>query len=384
MPRDCYEVLEVPRAASADEVKRAYRKLAMQFHPDRNPDDPEAEARFKEASEAYEILRDSDQRARYDRFGYAGVHGRSRAGGFHEFDLTDALRAFMRDFGGFEDLFGGGGSRSGRTGRTSRRGPRRGSDAQMRMRVTLEEVATGIERSIRAKLLQRCPACEGRGSASGETVQCPVCAGQGEVRQAQRSIFGQFVSVAPCPKCQGEGVIIGDPCRSCDGEGRVREDRRINVRIPAGVESGNYVTLRGEGNAGPRGGPFGDLLIVLEVKPHDRFERRGADVLMELGISFPQAALGAEIEIPTLLGSATLAVPAGTQAGTILKLPGQGLPRLDGGAQGDELVHIVVWVPTQLSEEDREHLEALAGSDSLVPPEGDKGFWHKVKEAFTA
>lgn len=382
--RDFYEVLELERTATGDEVKRAYRRLAMQFHPDRNPDDPEAGERFKEASEAYEVLRDPDQRARYDRFGHAGVRGRSRAGSSHEFDLADALRAFMRDFGGFEDLFGGTRPRSGYSRSGSRsRGPLRGSDAQMRMRVTLEEVATGVERTIRAKLLQRCEACGGRGSESGEPVACPTCGGQGEVRQSQRSIFGQFVSVQPCPQCHGEGTVVRNPCGACGGEGRVRENRRIKVRIPAGVETGNYLTLRGEGNAGPRGGPMGDLLVVLDVQPHDRFERHGDDVLLELGVSFPQAALGAEIEVPTLHGTATLEVPPGTQAGTILKLSGEGLPRLDNGARGGQLVRIAVWVPTRLSGEDREHIEALTESENLAPPEGEKGFWSKVKEAFT-
>ncbi|HUP02121.1 MAG TPA: molecular chaperone DnaJ [Gemmatimonadota bacterium] len=376
--RDYYEVLEVARTAGAEEIKRAYRRLAMRYHPDRNPDDPEAEERFKEASEAYEILRDPDQRTRYDRFGHAGVRGRAGAGAYHEFDLADALRAFMRDFGGFEDLFGG---RAGE-GRGARHGPLRGSDAQMRMRVTLEEVATGVERTIRAKLLQRCEPCGGRGSAGGEPAVCTTCEGQGQVRQSQRSIFGQFVSVQPCPRCRGEGVVITDPCTTCGGEGRVREERRIKVRIPAGVETGNYLTLRGEGNAGPRGGPQGDLLIVIEVQPHERFERQGEDVMIEIGVSFPQAALGAEIEVPTLRGQATLVIPDGTQTGTVLKLPGEGLPRLDGGAQGDQLVRVRVWVPTRLSAAERRHVEALADSENLAPPP-EKGFWRKVKEAFT-
>lgn len=377
MQRDYYEVLGIPRSAAGDEVKRAYRRLAMRYHPDRNPEDPDAEERFKEASEAYEILRDADQRARYDQFGHAGVRGSARAGS-HEFDLADALRAFMRDFGGFEDLFGAGRSRGGRS-----RGPLRGSDAQMRMRVSLPEVATGVEKTIRVKLLRRCEACDGRGSVTGEPSRCPTCGGQGEVRRTQRSIFGQFVSVQPCPQCRGEGTVVTDPCRICGGEGRVRDDRRIKVRIPPGVETGNYLTLRGEGNAGPRGGPSGDLLVILEVPPHERFDRDGADVLLEMGISFPQAALGAEIEVPTLHGPATLAVPPGTQTGAVLRIPGEGLPRLDDDGRGDQLVRVSVWVPTHLSAADRQHVEALSESENLAPPEGERGFWRKVKEAFT-
>lgn len=377
MQRDFYEVLEVERTATADEVKRAYRRMAMQFHPDRNPDDPGAEAKFKEATEAYEILRDPEQRARYDQFGHAGVKG-GFGGGFHEYDISDALRAFMRDFGGLEDLFGRG--RGGRGGRS--KGPLRGSDVQMRLKVTLAEVATGSDKTLRAKLLQRCKTCAGKGSASGEPARCPTCAGRGEVQQAQRSIFGQFVSVRSCPRCGGEGTIVTDPCRDCDGEGRVREEKRIKVRIPAGVESGNYLTLRGEGNVGPRSGPRGDLLIVIEVEPHEVFERHGHDVAMELMVSFPEAVLGCAREIPTLLGTAVLEVPPGTQSGDVLRLPGAGIPPLDGGRKGDQLIHVAVWVPTRVSDEERARLEELAESANFAPPEGEKGFWSRVKEAF--
>ncbi|HEU4464325.1 MAG TPA: molecular chaperone DnaJ [Gemmatimonadota bacterium] len=374
--RDFYEVLGVERTASREEIKRAYRRLAMQYHPDRNPDDPDAGEKFREASRAYEILHDPETRARYDQFGHAGVGG--VGGGFGDFDLSDALRAFMRDFGGFEDLFGRSRGRGGRS-----RGPLKGSDVQTRIKVTLEEVATGIEKTLRVKLLQRCAACGGRGSTSGEPETCPTCQGAGEVRQAQRSIFGQFVSLHVCPRCEGEGKVVTDPCRSCGGEGRVREEKRIKVRIPPGVESGNYLTLRREGNVGPRGGPQGDLLIVIEVEPHEVFERRGDDVLLELGLSFPQAALGAEIEVPTLNGTATLGVPPGTQSGEVLRLPGRGIPRLGGGPRGDLLAQVSVWVPNRLSSDERSALERLGESENFVPPKSGKGFWSKVREAFT-
>jgi molecular chaperone DnaJ len=376
-PRDFYEVLGVPRDAGDEDVKRAYRRLAMQYHPDRNPDDPEAGDKFREATEAYEVLRDPEQRARYDQFGHAGVKGGARGGSFHEFDLSDALRAFMRDFGGLEDLFGRSRSRGGRS-----RGPLRGSDVQMRLKISLEEVAAGVEKSLRAKLLQRCKACKGKGSASGEPARCPTCAGRGEVQQAQRSIFGQFVSVRSCPRCHGEGTVVTDPCRECGGEGRVREDKRIKVRIPAGVETGNYLTLRGEGNAGPRGGPRGDLLIVIEVEPHPVFQRSGMHVSMELAVSFPEAALGSEREVPTLEGTARLEIPAGTQSGDVLRLAAVGIPPLDGGRRGDQLIHVAVWVPTRISAEERARLEELAESPNFAPPEGETGFWKKVKEAF--
>jgi molecular chaperone DnaJ len=375
--RDYYEVLGVDKTAPPEEIKRAYRRLAMQYHPDRNPDDPEAPEKFREATRAYEVLHDPHTRARYDHFGHAGV-GSDTRGGLGDFDLSDALRAFMRDFGGFEDLFGRPRGRSGRS-----RGPFRGSDVQTRLRVSLEEVATGVEKTIRVKLLQRCESCDGKGTTSGEPTTCPTCKGSGEVRQAQRSIFGQFVSVHVCPRCEGEGRIITDPCRTCGGEGRVREDRRIKVRIPAGVESGNYLTLRGEGNVGPRGGPQGDLLIVIDVETHPIFERSGDDVVFDLGISFPQAALGAEIEVPTLNGPAVLTVPPGTQSGEVLRLTGRGIPRLGGGARGDQLAQISVFVPTRLSVEERRALEALGDAENFQPPRSGKGFWSKVREAFS-
>ncbi|HYO46567.1 MAG TPA: molecular chaperone DnaJ [Gemmatimonadota bacterium] len=376
--REYYEVLGVERTAPPEEIKRAYRRVAMQYHPDRNPDDPAALEKFREATRAYEILHDPETRGRYDQFGHAGVGAAGGGGGFGDFDLSDALRAFMRDFGGFEDLFGRSRGRGGRS-----RGPLKGSDVQTRLRVSLEEVAGGVEKTIRVKLLQRCDACHGKGTASGELATCPTCQGGGEVRQAQRSIFGQFVSVHVCPRCEGEGKIVIDPCKSCGGEGRIREDKRIKVRIPAGVESGNYLTLRGEGNVGPRGGPQGDLLIVIEVETHPLFERSGDDVLLDLGISFPQAALGAAIEVPTLNGPATLEVPAGTQSGDVLRLPGRGIPRLGGGPRGDQLAQISVWVPTRLSPEERRAVEALVDSENFVPPKSGKGFWGKVREAFT-
>ena len=375
--RDYYDVLRVERTASREDIKRAYRKLAMEYHPDRNPEDPNAGEKFREASRAYEILHDPETRARYDQFGHAGVSGVGGAGS-GDFDLSDALRAFMRDFGGFEDLFGRSRGRGGRS-----RGPLKGSDVQTRLKVTLEEVATGIEKTLREKLLQRCAVCAGRGSTTGEPETCPTCQGAGEVRQAQRSIFGQFVSLHVCPRCEGEGKVVTDPCRSCGGEGRVREEKRIKVRIPAGVESGNYLTLRREGNVGPRGGPQGDLLIVIEVEPHEVFERRGDDVLLELGISFPQAALGAEVEVPTLNGTATLGIPAGTQSGNVLRLAGRGIPRLGGGPRGDLLAQVSVWIPTRLSAEERSALERLGESENFAPPKGVKGFWSKVREAFT-
>ena len=267
--RDYYEVLGVGKTATEDEIKKAYRKVAMQWHPDRNPGNSEAETKFKEATEAYEVLRDAQQRARYDQFGHAATTGGGGSaaggyggGGFQGFDLSDALRAFMRDFGGdgsIEDLFGGGGGRG--------RGPARGDDLQVRLPLTLEEIASGVEKKIRVKHLKRCETCSGRGG-TGESV-CSQCQGRGQVRRVQQTVFGQFVNVSACPRCEGEGNIVANPCKSCRGDGRVSESDTVNVKVPAGVAAGNYIPLRGLGDAGLRGGPAGDLVVLIEEAEHE-------------------------------------------------------------------------------------------------------------------
>ncbi|HEU5049051.1 MAG TPA: molecular chaperone DnaJ, partial [Gemmatimonadales bacterium] len=302
---DFYDLLGVPRTASEDDVKKAYRKLAMQYHPDRNSA-PDAEAKFKEITEAYEVLRDPDKRARYDRYGKAGVGGAAGGGfGFHHVDLSEALNLFMRDFGGFESMFGGGRSQAE---------TRRGQDIRVTVKLSLVEVASGVRKTVKLKTLERCETCEGSGAKAGTRPStCTTCGGSGEVRRAARSVFGQFVSVAPCPTCAGEGTIIKEPCEVCRGEGRIRGDRTVQVEVPAGVSSNNYLTLRGPGAVGPRGGPAGDLLVMLEVKEDERFERQGDNLVHDLPVSFSQAALGARFEIPTPYGEETLEVPAGTQ-----------------------------------------------------------------------
>jgi molecular chaperone DnaJ len=377
--RDYYEVLGVGRDAGADELKRAYRQLAMRHHPDRNPGDAEAEVRFKEATEAWEVLRDPERRGAYDRFGHAGLAG-GFGGGGAAFDLSEALAAFMRDFGGFgglEDLFGGGRPRGG--------GPRRGGDVQVRVRLTLAEVATGVERTLPIVILDPCEECRGTGSQTGRRERCAECGGAGELRQARRSIFGQFVNVVACPRCGGEGTVVERPCAACGGEGRLRREKRVKVKIPAGVGTGNYLTLRGQGNAGANGGPRGHVIVLLEVLEHELFRRDGDDVLLEQPISFPEAALGATVVVPTLDGPAELAVPAGTQSGTVLTLRGRGIPRLGGKGRGDQRVHVRVWTPRRLSQDDRRLLEELATSEGVRPPESERaGFWGKVKEALGA
>jgi molecular chaperone DnaJ len=377
-PRDYYEVLGIPRGAGEDEVKKAYRKLAFENHPDRNPGDKAAEARFKEATEAYEVLRDPQRRARYDQFGHAhtGAGPGPQGFDFSGFDLADALRAFMRDFGGdaggFGDLFGGG-ARGGR-------GPQRGDDLQLRLRLTLEEIAVGVEKKIRVKHLRACPTCEGRGG-EGET-QCTACGGRGQVRHVQQSIFGQFVNVSTCPRCEGEGRVVRQRCKACGGEGRVSETETISVKVPAGVATGNFIPLRGLGDAGPRGGPAGDLIVLIEEKPHPLFTRDGDDLHLELPLAFPALALGGRIEVPTLSGEAPLEVPAGTPTGTVLRVRGRGLPGLRGG-QGDLLVRVQVHVPGRLNGAEKKLLEELRRSENLRPPKPGRTPFDKVRDAFS-
>ena len=366
--RDYYEVLGVARGASEDEIKKAYRKIAMQWHPDRNPGKPEAEAKFKEATEAYEVLRDADKRARYDQMGHAGVTG-GPVGGYDAsgFDLADALRTFMRDFGGdgsFEDLFGGGGPQGSR-------GPTRGNDLQVRLRLTLEEIASGVEKKIRVKHLKRCATCSGRGG-KGET-KCLQCQGRGQVRRVQQTMFGQFVNVSTCPRCDGEGTIVSDPCPTCKGDGRVSEMETVAVKVPPGVASGNYIPLRGLGDAGPRGGPSGDLIVLIEEHDHAIFERHADDLALDVPTSFVTLAIGGKIEVPLLGGTMhSIDVGAGTQSGHVVRVKGKGLPSLRGG-RGDLLARLVVWIPTRLSAGDKKALEDLRKLEGLQPPAAHRG-----------
>ena len=373
---DYYDLLGVPRTASEGDVKKAYRKLAMQYHPDRNPA-PDAEARFKEITEAYEVLRDPEKRSRYDRYGKAGLGGAAGGfGGFHHVDLSEALNIFMRDFGGFESMFGG--------GARSQADARRGQDIRVTVKLTLAEVATGVRKTVKLKTLERCETCEGSGAKSGSRpAACGTCGGSGEVRRAARSVFGQFVSVAPCPTCAGEGQIIKEPCEVCRGEGRIRGERSVVVEVPAGVSGNNYLTLRGQGAVGPRGGPAGDLLVMLDVKEDDRFERHGENLVHDLAVSFSQAALGARFTVPTPYGDETLDVPAGTQPGTVLQLRGKGLPRLGSSGHGDLLVRVHIWTPEKLTAEQEALFRQLAALEGEAPRRGS-GFWSKLKEALGA
>ncbi len=373
---DFYSTLGVAHGASDEEIKKAYRKQAMQFHPDRNNGSKEAEEKFKAITEAYDVLRDPNKRAVYDRYGEAGLRG--GAGGFHHVDLSEALSIFMRDLGGlggFGDLFGTA---------TRQTGPRTGSDIKIAMPMTLTEVASGVEKTVTVKLLEPCDRCEGRGAEPGSSpTTCATCRGTGEVRRAQRSFFGQVVSVAPCPSCSGEGTVVAAPCKKCRGEGRIRGEKQIAVRIPAGVATGQYMTMRGVGNVGPRGGPRGDILVVFEVEEDSRFERDGEDLYTEVLVTYAQIALGANVEVPMVNGTVTLQVPPGTQSGQVFNLRGRGLPRINSSSSGDLHVRLQLWTPDAFSDEEEKLIRRLSELQA-VPSPRPKGLWSKIRESLGA
>ena len=374
---DFYSVLGVSRSATLDEIKKAYRKLALEFHPDRNSA-PHAEEKFKEITEAYEVLRDPQSRASYDRYGRAPT-GRGAGFDFHHVDLAEALEIFMRDFGGFggfEAMFGG--------QRRSVSEARRGQDVRVNVKLTVDEVATGVSKVIKLKTLEQCQACDGSGAQPGTSpATCSTCAGSGEVRRAARSMFGQFVSVSPCPTCAGEGTVIASPCGQCRGEGRVRGGRTVKVEIPAGVAANNYLTLRGQGAAGARNGQPGDLLVMLHLEDDGRFERRGQDLYLDLAVSFSQAALGSDFTVPTPYGDEVVSVPPGTQTESVLRLRGKGLPHLGHAGKGDLNIRVHVWTPEKLTTEQEEVFRRLAALEG-EPPKREPGFWSRLKEALGA
>lgn len=377
---DYYRILEVSREADEAELKKAYRKMAMQYHPDRNSE-PDAEARFKEVTEAYEVLRDPDKRAMYDRYGEAGLKRGAGAQGFHHFDLSEALSVFMRDFGGFggfEDVFGG--------ARGGAQAERRGNDLRATVQLTMADVARGAKRSLKYKVLEPCEECGGSGAKKGtKPTTCGTCAGTGQVRRAMRSMFGQFVSVAACPTCHGEGTLIKDPCDICRGDGRVRKDRTVSIEVPPGVSAENYITLRGQGHAGSRGGPAGDLVVTLEVEDDPRFVRHADDLVFDVQLSFSQSALGAEVKVSTPWGEETVTVEPGTQAGTILRLKGRGLPHLGSGKKGDLHVRIGIWTPERLTPEMEQVFRRLKEVEGEPPAaRAGRSFWDRMKEALGA
>src|SRR5713101_3446595 len=370
--RDYYEILGVNRGAGEDELKKAYRRLAIQFHPDRNPGNKEAEERFKELNEAYQVLSEPERRAQYDRFGHAAFQGPQGPGGFGGFDFSQGFEEVFSDI--FGDFFGTGRGRS-------RSRTRRGDDLRYDLEIEFEEAAAGIEKVIKFQRLTQCEACNGtraRGATSGAR-QCPNCRGTGQVRTQQ----GFFSISTTCSQCRGEGMIIADPCPKCQGQGRIRKHESLSVKIPPGVDNGSRLKLRGEGEAGYGGGPQGDLYVVIHVREHDLFVRQDNDVIIEMPVSFPAAALGTEVEVPTLDGKVKLKIQAGTQSGKVFRLKSKGFPDLHGYGRGDELVKIVVETPKRLSARQRELLEEFArvsGEDLNHPL--SKGFVDKLKEMF--
>jgi molecular chaperone DnaJ len=373
--RDYYEVLDVAKTASPEEIKKAYRKVAIKFHPDKNPDDPTAEDKFKEAAEAYEVLSDEQKRSRYDRFGHQGVGG--NGGGPN---MEDIFSQFGDIFGGggFEGFFGGGQSRGGRR-------VRKGSNLRIKLKLDLEEVANGIEKKIKVKRYVACTTCTGTGAKNGTDVKdCGTCQGQGQVKRVVNTMLGQMVSSSTCPTCNGEGKVVTSKCDVCHGDGRQLQEEIIPINIPAGVAEGMQLSMNGKGNYPERGGVPGDLLIQIEEEPHELLKRDGNNIMFDQYISFVDAALGASIEVPTIEGKVKIKVDPGTQPGKILRLRGKGIKDLNGYGRGDQLIHINVWTPKVVNSQERELLEKLRDAQNFTPNPGknEKGFFEKVKEYF--
>lgn len=368
--RDYYEVLGVSRDASPDEIKKAYRKLARQYHPDANADNKEtAEAKFKEIAEAYAVLNDPEKRAAYDQFGHAGTDGQG-FGGFGGFNGTD--------FGGLGDIFD---MFFGGMGR-QRSGPQKGSDLRLNLEISFKEAAFGMERDIQVPRTDVCDTCAGSGAAPGSSPKtCSTCHGSGQVQYAQNTPFGRIVQSRTCEQCRGAGKIIDRPCPTCRGAGQVRKTKTLHVKIPAGVDDGSRLRLSGEGEAGVRGGPHGDLYVYIVVRPHKLFVRDGNDVMCDMEVSFAQAALGDAIEVPTLDGTASLKVPEGTQAGTVFRIKGKGIPFLNGSGRGDQHVRVKVVTPTKLTDKQKELLREFAKAAGENPQGGGKNIFEKMKDA---
>jgi molecular chaperone DnaJ len=381
--RDYYETLGVNKTASADEIKKAYRKVAMQFHPDRNPGDKSAEDKFKEAAEAYEVLSDADKKAQYDRYGHAGVssNGRGFSGG--GMNMEDIFSQFGDVFG--EDLFGsffGGGGR----GRASRARGVRGSNLRVKIKLTYEEIAKGVTKNIKVKKHVICNTCSGSGAKDKGSVQsCGTCGGSGQVRRVTNTFIGQMQTVTTCPTCNGEGTTITAKCAACKGEGRVYGEDAISIEIPPGVQEGMQLNLSAKGNAGERGGAPGDLIILIEEEPHKELQRDGMNVAYDLHISFTDAVFGTQLEVPTIDGRAKIKIPAGTQSGKIFRLKGKGFPAVNSYQKGDQLIHVNVWTPQHVNAEEKTMLEKMSHSPNFKPnpDKSDKSFLDKMRELFS-
>lgn len=374
--RDYYEILGVSKAASEEDIKKAYRKLAIKYHPDKNPDDKTAEDKFKEAAEAYEVLSNSEKRQRYDQFGHAGVGG-SAGGGFGGMNMDDIFSQFGDIFGGaFGGFSGGGGGRGRRV--------MRGTNLRVKVKLTLAEIANGVEKKIKVNKHISCKTCQGSGAKNGNYDTCRHCNGSGVQTRVQQTILGAMQTQTTCSYCNGEGRIVRDKCNTCHGDGVVREEEIISINIPAGVSEGMQLSMQGKGNAAPRGGINGDLLIVIEEEEHSALKREGNHLLYSLNISFPDAALGTNVEIPTIDAKAKIKIDAGTQSGKVLRLKGKGLPDVNSYSRGDLLVEISVYTPTHLSADEKKHLESMRSSKNFEPnpSKKEKGFFDRMKEYF--
>lgn len=383
--RDYYEVLGVGKSAAADEIKKAYRKVAMQFHPDRNPGDKEAEEKFKEAAEAYEVLSDADKRAKYDRYGHQAFA--PGTGGFSGgANMDDIFSQFGDIFGEdvFGSFFGGGGRSRGGSGR--RATGQRGSNLRVKLKLNYEEIANGVTKNIKVKKYVSCDTCSGSGAKDKGSIQtCSTCSGSGQVRKVQNTFLGQMQTVTTCPTCNGEGSTVTAKCHTCKGEGRVYGEEMVTLDIPAGVQEGMQLSLNGKGNAGERGGSPGDLIVLIEEEAHASLHRDGLNVAFDLFITFPDAVFGTNVEVPTIDGKAKIKIPPGTQSGKIFRLKGKGFPEVNGYSKGDQLIHVNVWTPQNVSNDERSMLERMNNSNNFKPhpDKNDKSFFEKIKEAFS-
>lgn len=383
--RDYYEILGVGKSASTVEIKKAYRKTAMKYHPDRNPDDKAAEENFKEAAEAYEVLSDEQKRARYDRLGHAGVNGQGGFGGGGGMSMDDIFEHFGDIFGGgspFGDIFG----RATRSSGGGRRGRgTRGSNLRVKVKLTLEEIAEGVTKKIKVKKYNTCATCNGNGAKDSSSFSnCGTCGGHGVVRKVTNTILGQMQTTATCPKCSGNGQTITQKCGTCKGDGRTYGEETIEINIPAGVAEGIQLSMDGAGNAGERGGSTGGLIINIEEKPHDTLKRDGNNVIYPLYVNFVDAALGTKVEVPTLGGKARISIPAGTQAGKIFRLKGKGIPALNSYGKGDQLIDVNIWTPKKLTKKEKELLQELKESPNFKPSpdKEDRSFFDRMKDFF--
>jgi molecular chaperone DnaJ len=381
--RDYYEILGVGKAASTDEIKKAYRKVAMQYHPDRNPGDKAAEEKFKEAAEAYEVLSDVDKKSQYDRYGHAGVSSNGRGGYGGGMNMEDIFSQFGDIFGDdiFGNFFGGQRTRGGQRARGVR-----GSNLRIKLKLTYEEIAKGVTKNIKVKKYVPCQTCHGSGAKDKGSIQtCGTCGGSGQVRRVTNTFLGQMQTVTTCPTCNGEGTVITAKCGTCKGEGRIYAEETVTIDVPAGVQEGMQLNISGRGNAGERGGPAGDLIILIEEETHKELQRDGLNVVYDLHISFTDAVFGTQVEVPTIDGRAKIKIPNGTQSGKIFRLKGKGFPGVNSYEKGDQLVHVNVWTPQHISAEEKAMLEKLSSSQNFKPhpDKSEKSFFDKMKEMFS-